>query len=100
MIKRQGRSFSLALMVCAAILGTALATNTQAQEVTYYHNGPHWQHHSPVQYQRVYQGTTWHWRPLHGWCRHDHYVNVPLWIPKYHASSYGSYVQVPTYFAR
>ena len=81
---------TLVLVVTAAYCGLGLANKAQAQQVVYYYSSapvPQAVYYSSdpvvyqIQYQRVYQGASWHWSPALGWHTHDHYIDVPHWVP-------------------
>ena len=111
---------TLVLVLTAAYCGLGLATEAQAQQVVYYSSAPAPQavyyssapasqtvYYSSdpvvyqVQYQRVYQGASWHWSPALGWHTHANYIDVPRWVPSSYVYPQSSYSPVvTTYYSR
>lgn len=100
---------TLVLVLTAACCGLGLATQAQAQQVVYYSSAPAPQavYYSSdpvvyqVQYQRVYQGASWHWSPELGWHTHANYIDVPRWVPSSYVYPQSSYSPVvTTYYSR
>jgi hypothetical protein len=73
---RQKRWLKLVLAAIVAVFALALVTESQAQDVIY-HPDSQIVYPTPVQYYRVYQGSSWYWSPALGWHLHTHYINVP-----------------------
>jgi hypothetical protein len=104
------RTLTLVLALAAACCGLGLASEARAQQVVYDSWAPashvvdgYWaptwhavyDPSDPVvyelRYERVYQGTTWHWSPALGWHTHDHYLYVPRWVPRSYVYPQSSY---------
>ena len=93
-LSRNPLHLALAIVVFAAGLG--LAVDAPAQEIVYIGGGPvvyqpPLVYPAPIQYQRIYQGTSWHWTPTLGWYTRDHYIDVPQFSPSVYV-----YPQVPS----
>ena len=92
---------SLVLALATITIGLALAADAEAQVVTYYYYGaPVSYSGSVLHYHRVYQGTSWHWNRVLGWHTHDHYIDVPHWVPSRYIYRPAPYLPVVTYYSR
>ena len=99
MINRQVRSLVLVALAMIAV-GLGLATDAEAQVVTYYYGDAVAYSSSVLHYHRVYQGSSWHWNPALGWHTHDHYIDVPHWVPTRYTYRPAPYLPVVTYYSR
>jgi len=80
MTKRTLHALFLAALA-VLVVGLLVAGDAKAQQPCVYYPGTVVYSGWEVHHHRVYRGSTWHWSPWLGWHRHDHYVDVPHWVP-------------------